>query len=1220
MGGSKLCGTTAIRRIETVGDFEDKGNWHHQENGEVLISSSNSMEIVIKKVDTARKNIAKVKVGSTETEMFTDSGVKVSVAPTSWYRKSMGKLQEERNMSLIGYGSKDSLPVKAKLRTRITTPKGAYKETWIYLVEIEGIEPLMGDLDATDLGFLVFNPEGRDPTEQEKNMTTVRKVAVKGKAEVGEGTMPEAQKEPEISEEERVECRRLIDSPKYATIFDGHIGKMVKRKPIVLHSKEEQRIINQPYRPSPPQFHEELSQHLQTLRRNGKIVDVDPNCEKIETCSNVVLTRKTDGSLRMNIDATPINKAAAEVMHPHMTTPEEVRHKLSGSTRFSEFDMNHGYNQSTLSEESSRKYAVFQTHEGFHRFTSLYFGHCQAAQAFDQDVKTSLRGLKAVESVADNILVHSKKADQHKQDLAAFLDRCLEEGITLKKQKTVTCQKDILWFGYVYGRDGVRPDPAKTQKLKEKGPPKDQEEVRSFLQAAQFNAKFMWNTEGAYANTTQPLRKLLQKDAPFVWGKEEDDSYNEIIAALESAGALYPYNPDLDLCHVADAQPHGIGSSVYMITRDEGSKALWWPLNHSSRSLTKTESSYPQIDRESLAQAWGMKQHHFYLIGRQFTTFCDHKPLLPFYNGTKKPTPRVEKHILSIQDLQFRMEFIRGKENPVDWSSRHPEDIDTWSEEERRKHGVDDGEEIRLNRVIAVGRLDSILEGVGLTGGDRCSEQEIVDVGAQDAEYSATLALVKEGKLKSITGEYKQVANELSSDGDFLLRDSRIVVPFGDSGELRQRILKAAHEGHPGVSRTKARLRSSVYWPSLTKDADQELKPCLACQSTTEGKHHKDLLHPSQPPDQPWSRVGCDHWGPTPDGSGRHILVLQDYLTKYPEAIIVKNTAAEANIRALEEVFGRHGYPNKLVTDNGPPWNGTDSHAMKEYLRWAGVTHDPTRSADDPEANGLAERLMQLVGKSWETATVEGTDPLSALNTALKTYRNTEHSVTGRKPAEWLFGRAIRTRLPDYRALQAQHDDKDTIEAKQKIIERGKKEKERRDKHAREESLEVGMKVLLKNKVKRKGQPKYDPKPYTITELHGRQATLERGTKKIKRETQKFKRFFEAPPSKKMTGTTVQRDDWEESWRKTGSKEGELDTNRQASHSTGQADTDRPLQPESPVTADNVPAANDDQGQQPTTGNQQQATVDRRTSNRERRARDMYGDWDTSQRREYNRR
>ena len=255
-------------------------------------------------------------------------------------------------------------------------------------------------------------------------------------------------------------------------------------------------------------------------------------------------------------------------------------------------------------------------------------------------------------------------------------------------------------------------------------------------------------------------------------------------------------------------------------------------------------------------------------------------------------------------------------------------------------------------------------------------------------------------------------------------------------------------------------------------------------------------------------------------------MVTQDYLTKYPEAIMVKNTAAPANIQAME-VFGRHGYPNKLITDDGPPWNGKDSHAMKQYLNWAGVRHDPTRSADDPEANGLAERLMQLVGKSWETAAVEGKDPLCALNAALKTYRNTEHSVTGRKPAEWLFGRAIRTRLPDYRMLQTQHDDQETAEAKRKMIERGQKEKERRDKRAREEELAVGMKVLLKNKVKKKGQPKYDPRPYTITELKGRQALLERGQKKIRRETQKFKRFFEQRHTKEQDSRTKTEDDWQ---------------------------------------------------------------------------------------------
>ena len=65
MGGAKLCTkTTNVHRI----DFLDKNNWHHQDNGEILMSRGSPKEIVVKKVNTPRKNIAKVKVGNRETE------------------------------------------------------------------------------------------------------------------------------------------------------------------------------------------------------------------------------------------------------------------------------------------------------------------------------------------------------------------------------------------------------------------------------------------------------------------------------------------------------------------------------------------------------------------------------------------------------------------------------------------------------------------------------------------------------------------------------------------------------------------------------------------------------------------------------------------------------------------------------------------------------------------------------------------------------------------------------------------------------------------------------------------------------------------------------------------------------------------------------------------------------------------------------------------------
>ena len=75
------------------------------------------------------------------------------------------------------------------------------------------------------------------------------------------------------------------------------------------------------------------------------------------------------------------------------------------------------------------------------------------------------------------------------------------------------CSDSVLWFRLFYGRDGVKPGPAKIQSLKEKGKPTTQEEIRSSLQAAKFNERFKWDTDAAYAHITQPLRKLEERSS-----------------------------------------------------------------------------------------------------------------------------------------------------------------------------------------------------------------------------------------------------------------------------------------------------------------------------------------------------------------------------------------------------------------------------------------------------------------------------------------------------------------------------------------------------------------------------------------------------------------------------------------------------------------------------------------------------------------------------------
>lgn len=66
---------------------------------------------------------------------------------------------------------------------------------------------------------------------------------------------------------------------------------------------------------------------------------------------------------------------------------------------------------------------------------------------------------------------------------------------------------------------------------------------------------------------------------------------------------------------------------------------------------------------------------------------------------------------------------------------------------------------------------------------------------------------------------------ELTSMGPILLRGNKIVIPRN----LRYQLLELAHEGRPGESVIKQKLRSKVWWPLLDREAEKFVKCCYEC-------------------------------------------------------------------------------------------------------------------------------------------------------------------------------------------------------------------------------------------------------------------------------------------------------------------------------------------------------------------------------------------------------
>ena len=435
-------------------------------------------------------------------------------------------------------------------------------------------------------------------------------------------------------------------------------------KPIQLEIEQNFVPTQPPFHNTPLHYQPQVSEHLQFLRKQGAITDIDPSsCKAYDCVMNTVITDKKDGQIRMNIDSTPWNPGMKRTKF-HVQTPQEIRHELKEAKIFTEMDMGWAFHQLPI-DEATKERSIFQSHEGLHRMEVLYFGPTASSGIFHDAIRKKLMGLKGALNIYDNILVWGRDYDDHFEHLKACIERCAEHGIVLKPSKTNTCLNKIKWFGRTFTADGVTADREKIQAIVAGGRPENIEDVRSFLMACQYNAKFLFDhpeVQETYEEVTAPLRVLLKKNAKFSWDTEQEQSYQKLLTLMETPATLRPYIPGRPTHYVADSSEIGIQSSIYHT--QEGN--TWVPVDHISRALTPTEKNYSPIERESLAQSWGMDQFRFYLVGGEFTAWSDHQPLVGIYNDKQKPTSkRIAKHRDQICDLQFNLRYLVGNEMPV---------------------------------------------------------------------------------------------------------------------------------------------------------------------------------------------------------------------------------------------------------------------------------------------------------------------------------------------------------------------------------------------------------------------------------------------------------------------------------------------------------------------------------------------------------------------------
>ena len=236
-----------------------------------------------------------------------------------------------------------------------------------------------------------------------------------------------------------------------------------------------------------------------------------------------------------------------------------------------------------------------------------------------------------------------------------------------------------------------------------------------------------------------------------------------------------------------------------------------------------------------------------------------------------------------------------------------------------------------------------------------------------------------------------------------------------------------------------------------------------------------------------------------PFSMGEYLFVVIDAYSRFPEVDIVHSTSASAIIPKMDRIFSTHGIPCIVRSDNGPPFT---SDEIKKYMEENGIKHYRTTPLW-PQANSEAENFMKPLAKAVRSAYTKGKVWKKHLHKFLLNYQTTPHCMTGFTPAQLLFSRTVRNKLPQFTS--------NNQVTGQKVLKKNEEAKTKMKAHAdarsraKPSNITIGDLALVRQRKQNKLSTRFNPSPFCVTSKRRTMITAQRNGNYITRNTSHFK-------------------------------------------------------------------------------------------------------------------
>lgn len=691
--------------------------------------------------------------------------------------------------------------------------------------------------------------------------------------------------------------------------------------------------------------------------------------------NSLVVVLKQDGTTRVCLDARTLN---ARLLPEYDQAPKikDVLKQFRGKRYFTSIDLTSSYHHLEL-EERSKLLTGFMFDQQTYCFQRLPFGVRTAGSALIRALERNLTPEVKESTVryVDDILLASKTLSEHLHNLEQLLENLHQANFKINMKKSHFCQKEILYLGHIVDGEGIRPNPAKVEAIRNFPKPTRIKHIRQFLGMCNFFSDHVPN----YTDTVAPLQDLLKSNNRWKWGERSEEAFNRTKELLvENIKLGYPdYNHKFII--QSDASRIGIGAMLYQENPQQRTY-----LAFISRKLRPHEVNYTVTELEMLAIIYALQKWRKLIYGFKILLRTDHKALT-FLLKTSIASERVNRWALYVQQYDIDIEHCPGKENLIpDALSRNPEDQE---EEVNQVELVQDDHDF-LRKLQDLGR-----------------EQETDPWAKMLIDYLRR-------RLQPGTPIYEEaekIAQEFNFFNGMLHKfvdeehtRLRLVVP----PSLQRGLVWHVHRvcGHSGVDKTCAVIQESFCWPRLRVTVRDVLRTCDVCQRI---KHNTFLMKQYPRPilsTKPREVYAVDLYGPLPSAvrGNKHILVCLDIFSKMVVLCpIQKATSKQVLLKLKNKILPILGKPAFLLSDHGSCFTSAE---FKRELERLEIRHILS-SIRHPQSNP-SERVLREVAKFCRIYCPEahwrwiGVLPIieSCIN-------NTIHESTGQIPSVVHFNR-----------------------------------------------------------------------------------------------------------------------------------------------------------------------------------------------------------------------